>query len=92
VEVLPEMQSQVWFETGGIDGGCDGLGPDGPHGFVPLNPASNCRAGFSDAMEIVLPDKLLFEAPKEALDDTVLFGRMRNYELLPQPGNPKCGA
>ena len=44
----------------------------------------NGGAGFGEAAEVMQPDTLLFETTKEALDETILLGRIRRNELLAQ--------
>jgi hypothetical protein len=36
----------------------------------------NGGAGFGEAAEVVQPDTLLFETAEEALDETILLGRI----------------
>src|SRR5580693_10672157 len=54
-------------------------------GVVPLNPFSKRRASLGEAAKVVQQDALFFETTKEALDETVLLGRMGRDELLTQP-------
>src|ERR1700728_3499982 len=54
-------------------------------GVVPFDPFSNGAASFGEAAEVVQPNALLFETSKEALDETILLGRIGRNELLAQP-------
>src|SRR5271157_748790 len=51
---------------------------------VPIDPASDGGARLSEIAEVVLPDALLFEAAKEALDEPILLRRIGRDELLAQ--------
>ena len=52
---------------------------------VPLDPATNDRPRLGKGLKLMLPDTLLFETPKEALDEPILLRCVRGDELLPQP-------
>ena len=55
-----------------------------PLAVVPLQPGAYRTTGFGNAREVLLPDALLLEAPKEALDQPVLLGRVGRTVLLGQ--------
>lgn len=50
--------------------------------IVMINPIGDLVVRFVKRHEIMLPDALLLEAPKESLDHAVLFRRIRRYVLL----------
>jgi len=55
-----------------------------PPVVVPLHPVTNDPPRLVERREDMLPDALLFETPKEPLDDPVLFRRIRRDEFLLQ--------
>jgi hypothetical protein len=54
----------------------------GPPVVVPPDPSPHRPARLDEAREAVLPNALLLEATKEALDHPVLLRRVRNDVLL----------
>src|ERR1700722_3457970 len=61
-------------------------------GVVPFDPLGNGSAGVGEAAEVMQPDALLLETPKEALDEAVLLWRVGCNELLTQPVIAASGA
>jgi hypothetical protein len=53
-------------------------------GVLPLDPLSDGGASFSEAGEVLEPDAILLETPKEALDEAILLGRIGCNEFLVQ--------
>jgi len=53
-------------------------------GVVPFDPPGNGSARFGETAEVMQPDALLLETPKEALDEAILLWRVRYNELLTQ--------
>jgi len=51
---------------------------------VPLDPVPNDPPRLLKALERVLPDTLLFQAPKKPFDHAILLRRIRRDELLLQ--------
>src|SRR5688500_5232419 len=52
---------------------------------VPSQPGSDPLPRFLKRLELMLPDALFFETPKESFDDAILLRRVRRDELLLQP-------
>src|SRR6266581_4999483 len=52
---------------------------------VPADPRTQLAPGVFEADEVVLPDAFLLQAAEEALDDSILLGRIRCDELLHKP-------
>jgi hypothetical protein len=55
-----------------------------PFMVVVIAPVRDLVVRFVERREIVLPDALFLEAPKESLNHAVLFRRVRCYILLLQ--------
>lgn len=53
-------------------------------GVVVPDPLRDHTLCMTERFKEVLPDALLLEASDEALDQTILLGRVRRDELLPQ--------
>ena len=49
-----------------------------------FDPLGNGDPSFGEAAEVMQPDALLLETPKEALDEAILLWRLRCNELLTQ--------
>lgn len=60
-------------------------GAKGPFFVVPVNPVPNDPPCLLIGLECVLPDTLVFQAPKEPLNHPILLWRIRRDELLLQP-------
>ena len=56
-----------------------------PAGVVPGEPTPEALLGLSKIRKLMLPDALLFETPKEALNHAILLRRVRRDEFLRQP-------
>jgi len=57
----------------------------GPSLVVPVNPVPNDPLRLLKGLERVLPDILVFQAPKEPRNHPILLGRIRHDEPLLQP-------
>ncbi len=54
----------------------------GPFVVIPVNPFGNYSPRFFKGTEIVLSYAFFLEASEESLDNSILFGCVRRYELL----------